>query len=551
VAYFTGSGAPTSIPVAVGDEYKDTQNNVLYRANGTISSNDWEIVERPNPVMVGDSGSGGVAGLVPAPAAGDAAANKYLKASGAWATVSGGVSDHGALTGLADDDHSQYHNDSRAATWLGTKSTTDLAEGTNLYHTAAAARAALSAPQYTRYVDGLYAGGNSDGSVSRPFTTIQAALDTFPEPTTAAESKKRYVVWVHPGAYNEDIVIPAGLHCSILTDGFVSIGEGDLQNHASTTNRSITIEVNTANYFAGTTGGRPQIVIGSINGKMMGTTHPAYATGFHIREIKYSQLGTPAADTVELTLVGCKIGSPGVVSTGTQNSNMSFYDCFCSGPITTTGTGLIYDCVNTEIDGLVTANKINRAWMSAFDGGITVTAADSSTQAPCGFFDCIIGGTFTGPASSYRVNLCTKALGAPTLAGGATEVLLDAVASATSAGAIALAAQTMGSGLKTFADGIAISDAKDLAVGTSTGSKIGTATTQKIGFWNATPIVQPAAANQAALTNSTGGAYDGTLADVTALHDQTILNNNFTDLYTLLTEIRTALVNAGIMKGSA
>ncbi len=38
--------------------------------------------------FTGDSGSGGVIGLVPAPSSGDAAANKYLKASGAWATVS-------------------------------------------------------------------------------------------------------------------------------------------------------------------------------------------------------------------------------------------------------------------------------------------------------------------------------------------------------------------------------------------------------------------------------------------------------------------------------
>ena len=37
--------------------------------------------------LVGDSGSGGTKGLVPAPAAGDAAANKYLKANGTWATV--------------------------------------------------------------------------------------------------------------------------------------------------------------------------------------------------------------------------------------------------------------------------------------------------------------------------------------------------------------------------------------------------------------------------------------------------------------------------------
>ena len=38
--------------------------------------------------MVGDSGSGGTKGLVPAPASGDAAASKFLKADGTWAAVS-------------------------------------------------------------------------------------------------------------------------------------------------------------------------------------------------------------------------------------------------------------------------------------------------------------------------------------------------------------------------------------------------------------------------------------------------------------------------------
>lgn len=44
------------------------------------------------PVMVGDSGSGGTKGAVPAPAAGDAAAGKFLKADGTWATAGGGSS---------------------------------------------------------------------------------------------------------------------------------------------------------------------------------------------------------------------------------------------------------------------------------------------------------------------------------------------------------------------------------------------------------------------------------------------------------------------------
>ncbi len=38
--------------------------------------------------MVGDSGSGGTKGLVPAPAAGDTAASKFLKADGTWAVIS-------------------------------------------------------------------------------------------------------------------------------------------------------------------------------------------------------------------------------------------------------------------------------------------------------------------------------------------------------------------------------------------------------------------------------------------------------------------------------
>ena len=41
------------------------------------------------PVLVGDSGSGGTQGVVPAPGAGDAAAGKYLKADGTWTTPSG------------------------------------------------------------------------------------------------------------------------------------------------------------------------------------------------------------------------------------------------------------------------------------------------------------------------------------------------------------------------------------------------------------------------------------------------------------------------------
>lgn len=60
--------------------------------------------------------------------------------------LQGGQLDHGlALVGLGDDDHTQYHTDGRALTWLGTRSTADLPEGANLYFTNERAQDAVGA----------------------------------------------------------------------------------------------------------------------------------------------------------------------------------------------------------------------------------------------------------------------------------------------------------------------------------------------------------------------------------------------------------------------
>lgn len=63
-------------------------------------------------VMVGDSGSGGTKGLAPAPASGDAAAGKFLKANGTWATPpSNGttfIAVFSASGGVIDTGHSVF-----------------------------------------------------------------------------------------------------------------------------------------------------------------------------------------------------------------------------------------------------------------------------------------------------------------------------------------------------------------------------------------------------------------------------------------------------------
>lgn len=78
----------------------------------------------------------------------------------------------------------------------------------------------------------------------------------------------------------------------------------------------------------------------------------------------------------------------------------------------------------------------------------------------------------------------------------------------------------------------------------TTGTKIATAVSQKLGFWNATPIVQPASANQAALSLD---------VDVTGIDtvDKAAIDSNFTAIQTLVNQLRSDLVAAGLIKGAA
>lgn len=67
-----------------------TTNNFIQSKSSAWASRTPAQVTADLSAMVGDSGSGGTKGLVPAPASGDAAAGKFLKADGTWATTGAG-----------------------------------------------------------------------------------------------------------------------------------------------------------------------------------------------------------------------------------------------------------------------------------------------------------------------------------------------------------------------------------------------------------------------------------------------------------------------------
>lgn len=90
----TATSVPTSVVNDTNVTGSITSNVLTLGWTGTLAG-------ARQAAMAGDSGSGGTKGAVPAPAAGDAAANKFLKADGTWTAVSGtGTVTHtaGALT---------------------------------------------------------------------------------------------------------------------------------------------------------------------------------------------------------------------------------------------------------------------------------------------------------------------------------------------------------------------------------------------------------------------------------------------------------------------
>jgi hypothetical protein len=106
-------------------------------------------------------------------------------------------------------------------------------------------------------------------------------------------------------------------------------------------------------------------------------------------------------------------------------------------------------------------------------------------------------------------------------------------------------------GAVVFAGGNITVSTRNIITDTATGTRIATAVNQKLGFWNVTPVVQPASANQAAITDSTTGTPSFTLAQSTAVYDSAIVNNNFASINRQLDAFRTALVATGLIKGAA
>lgn len=86
----------------------------------------------------------------------------------------------------------------------------------------------------------------------------------------------------------------------------------------------------------------------------------------------------------------------------------------------------------------------------------------------------------------------------------------------------------------------------------SGGCEEGQSATDKLGFYGATPIVQPTASAQAAVTDTGGGTAAPTtgVTTITGTYNSVILANAFSTVIAQGNALRLALVNLGLIKGS-
>lgn len=133
----------------------------------------------------------------------DATGNGAVLGSG------GGVSDHGALSGLADDDHAQYHNDARHTTEHDATYNNALAISGDVDGNATVGEhVADAAVHWLRPTQTLTVAKDGTGQ----YNTIAAAAAAA---NAAASESAPYVIMVYPGVYEED---------GISLNPYVSVG---------------------------------------------------------------------------------------------------------------------------------------------------------------------------------------------------------------------------------------------------------------------------------------------------------------------------------------
>jgi len=261
------------------------------------------------------------------------------------------------------------------------------------------------------YPNILFVGPGSDGAaddtdLNTPFITIQGAVDAIGGPPTSAEDQKqRYIILIAPGAYDENVVLPAARFIELLGLGPWVLGDGALDNFETTpgSERNLTIQTNSDAEFPEAC--RPTIVLGTLLLGETSSTHTANAVGALISgQILYEATGG-SGTTVDLHLNQVKV--VGDFDATGHNGALIIYlhgcymdaDFIAFEDVPGGVDGIIAVAESTEFDGLITISQVNRMVHCDIDGGMTYEGF-TTLLPPRGLLGCDLRGAFTNTGGS-------------------------------------------------------------------------------------------------------------------------------------------------------
>jgi hypothetical protein len=265
----------------------------------------------------------------------------------------------------------------------------------------------------------------NNGSLIKPFATIQKALSVIPVATNSTDNRLVYTIHIASGTYDEDLSIDIGRKKVILfPEAGAKLGSFNASNWLPTSSingRNINITCSQTSLDSI----RPLFAIIS-NNNTSSSTHQAYSGGFQISgSLIISQSVSVSGEFLfkGITFFGydgsVNGANPSINTTG-WGGNCNFYleRCRLYGQITGTSLRLqnAFDCRFDALISLATYSQIRNTEINA---GMTWLVAPSEVQ-PIGVYNSRLVGVFTGNtninllvdlASNYSFNSNSATLG--------------------------------------------------------------------------------------------------------------------------------------------
>jgi pectin methylesterase-like acyl-CoA thioesterase len=122
------------------------------------------------------------------------------------------------------------------------------------------------------FVDGSATSPTADGSLDKPYQSIQAAVGAVQVPATVAESLQEWMILIAPGDYDEDVTISGPVRLAFIGLGAFRLGRytaaGGTQTNivavAGAMPRNLVWSYEIGQVISD--GAAPQLVIGTIGG---------------------------------------------------------------------------------------------------------------------------------------------------------------------------------------------------------------------------------------------------------------------------------------------